>query len=483
MTHKASLVLCHLLTFILCLNVQAHEQELNLTETDSVLVVKGDANMIDGPHGPPLTFQEQTLTGSYGSVKIFQDGTYDYVSNAAHDVLAEGAKYSEVFAFTTLDNVEWKLTVNITGTNDAPAISKLHYVLNATLNSNLDRASGILRIADVEADQSYFVEQVATENSYGLFSLKPNGAWEYTSKASHETLLVGQSISDSFTITAADGTQSGVSITIRGSKNPDATVVDGKSFYEVPDTESLTLRREVFKDGPNFTESDGWNHHRATVETLFKLEAGKRYSFRAQGISLSDPIIELAGPIAENTTYSVASQPEYGTVTVDQHTGSWLYTINQGVTQSRDNGGFELALTSDEDVAVPANSTLTSKKRTKVGTEASPSEYELKLVGKTVTFKGSADGTLTGNGVWGAGFDADMSFQLKLDLPPGEVPYAIYDSGYPRLYIYVEEDGTSTIDQIVSAIGALDFFFDVKATTLLDSGSVGLAGKLLQEGM
>ena len=108
-----------------------------------------------------------------------------------------------------------------------------------------------------------------------------------------------------------------------------------------------------------------------------------------------------------------------------------------------------MALTSDEDVAVPANSTLTSKKRTKVGTEASPSEYELKLVGKTVTFKGSADGTLTGNGVWGAGFDADMSFQLKLDLPPGEVPYAIYDSGYPRLYIYVKEDGTSTIDQIV----------------------------------
>ncbi|MDB4470128.1 DUF5011 domain-containing protein [Akkermansiaceae bacterium] len=482
MNTKNSFVLFYLLISILCFSAQAHEQELNLTETDSILVVKGDANLIGGPHGPPLTFQEQTLTGSYGAVKIFQDGTYDYVSNAAHDVLAEGAKYSEVFAFTTVDDIEWKLTVNITGTNDAPAISKLHYVLNATLNSNLDRASGILRIADVEANQSYFVEQVATENTYGLFSLKPNGAWEYTTKASHEGLLVGESISDSFTITAADGTQADVSITIRGSKNPDATVVDGKSFYVVPDTESLTLRREVFKDGPNFTESDGWNNHRATVETLFKLEAGKRYSFKAQGISLGDAIMELAGPIAENTTYSVASQPEYGTVTVDQHTGSWLYTINQGVTQSRDYGGFELALTSDEVVAVPANSTLSSKKRTKVGTEASPSEYELKLVGKTITFKGSADGTLTGNGVSGAGFDADMSFQLKSDLAAGEAPYAVYDSSYPRLYLYVEEDGTSTIDQIVSAIGALNFFFDVKATTLLESGSVGLAGKAVAGG-
>ncbi|MDA7900674.1 leucine-rich repeat protein, partial [Akkermansiaceae bacterium] len=482
MNTKNSFVLFYLLISILCFSAQAHEQELNLTETDSILVVKGDANLIGGPHGPPLTFQEQTLTGSYGAVKIFQDGTYDYVSNAAHDVLAEGAKYSEVFAFMTVDDIEWKLTVNITGTNDAPAISKLHYVLNATLNSNLDRASGILRIADVEANQSYFVEQVATENTYGLFSLKPNGAWEYTTKASHEGLLVGESISDSFTITAADGTPSNVSITVKGSKNPEATVVNGKSHYVVPETGSLTLRREVFKDGPNFTESDGWNNHRATVETLFKLEAGKRYSFKAQGISLGDAIMELAGPIAENTTYSVASQPEYGTVTVDQHTGSWLYTINQGVTQSRDYGGFELALTSDEVVAVPANSTLSSKKRTKVGTEASPSEYELKLVGKTITFKGSADGTLTGNGVSGAGFDADMSFQLKSDLAAGEAPYAVYDSSYPRLYLYVEEDGTSTIDQIVSAIGALNFFFDVKATTLLESGSVGLAGKAVAGG-
>jgi len=303
MKNKNGLALCYLLISALCFNAQALEQEFNLIETDSVLVVTGNVNSgLD----TPLDFQEQILTGSYGSVKIFQNGQYDYVSYTAHDVLAEGATYSEVFAFTALDTTEWNLTVNITGTNDAPAVSKLHYVLNATQSSNLDRASGILRIADIEAGQSYFVEQVESDNTYGLFSLKSNGAWEYTTKASHETLLVGESISDALTITAADGTQSTASVTIRGSKNPDATVVDGKSFYMVPDTGSLKLRREVFKDGPNFTESDGWNNHRATVETLFKLEAGKRYSFKAQGISLGDaiqlrkmPPIQL--PLSRNT--------------------------------------------------------------------------------------------------------------------------------------------------------------------------------------
>ena len=152
MRNTTTLVLSHLLISVLCCNAQGLEQELNLYETDSVLVFEGDVN-----HGldTALAFQEETVTGSYGSVTIFQNGRYDYVSNAAHDVLAEGAKYSEEFAFTAADSTGWKLTVNITGTNDASVISKLHYVLNATQNSNLDRASGILRIADFEAGQSY----------------------------------------------------------------------------------------------------------------------------------------------------------------------------------------------------------------------------------------------------------------------------------------------------------------------------------------
>ena len=224
MINKKRLVLCSFMVSVLCFNAGALSQELNLTETDSVLVINGDAN---SGLSTPLAFEEKTLTGSYGSVKIFQDGTYDYVSNAAHDVLIEGAKYSEVFTFTALDSSNWSLTVNITGTNDTPAISKLHYVLDATQNSNLDRANGMLRIADRDTGQSYFVEQVETDNTYGLFSLTSNGVWNYTTKASHESLLVGKSVSDSFTITAADGSQASVSFTIRGSKNIDATVVAG----------------------------------------------------------------------------------------------------------------------------------------------------------------------------------------------------------------------------------------------------------------
>ena len=130
MINKNKLVLCNLIISVLYFNAEVFSQELNLTETDSVLVINGDAN---SGLSTPLTYEEKTLTGSYGSVKIFKDGTYDYVSNATHDVLIEGAKYSEVFTFTSLDSSNWSLTVNINGSNDTPAISKLHYVLNLSL--------------------------------------------------------------------------------------------------------------------------------------------------------------------------------------------------------------------------------------------------------------------------------------------------------------------------------------------------------------
>ena len=142
--HKNSLVLCNLIVSVLCFNAEVYSQqlpELNLTESDSVLTYTGDAN---AGMSTSVTFKEQTLTGSYGSVKIYPNGTFDYVASAIHDSLASGSKYSEDFVFTANDDSTLSLTVVINGENDVPAISKLNYVIDASANTNLERASGFL---------------------------------------------------------------------------------------------------------------------------------------------------------------------------------------------------------------------------------------------------------------------------------------------------------------------------------------------------
>ena len=69
-----------------------------------------------------------TVTGTYGSVTIHSDGSYSYTLNdsagSAADHLAQGEHVTDVFNYTTTDEhgatSTSTLTINITGTNDAP---------------------------------------------------------------------------------------------------------------------------------------------------------------------------------------------------------------------------------------------------------------------------------------------------------------------------------------------------------------------------
>ena len=70
----------------------------------------------------------------------------------------------------------------------------------------------------------------ATDHGYGTFQMTAAGTWTYTldnSNAAVQALNVGGHLTDTFTVTTADGTQQIVTITIDGSN--DAAVISGTS--------------------------------------------------------------------------------------------------------------------------------------------------------------------------------------------------------------------------------------------------------------
>ena len=70
----------------------------------------------------------------------------------------------------------------------------------------------------------------ATDHGYGTFQMTAGGVWTYTldnSNAAVQALNVGGHLTDTFTVTTADGTQQIVTITIDGSN--DAAVISGTS--------------------------------------------------------------------------------------------------------------------------------------------------------------------------------------------------------------------------------------------------------------
>ena len=89
--------------------------------------------------------------GKYGTLTIDEHGNYKYTLTS--DALGEGDKYTETFTATVDDGNGGKatqtITVNLTGTNDAPVITESH-------TDNGTTGSFIFTDADVKADGSFY---------------------------------------------------------------------------------------------------------------------------------------------------------------------------------------------------------------------------------------------------------------------------------------------------------------------------------------
>ena len=501
---------------------------LNLNES-SDLNANGDALKKEGNYQDtfpnlvlPYTKKETTADYSsgnqslYGNLELFNDGKFKYNSKsntvngveltATHDDLPAGALREEIFSFTSDNGFEFQILVSIIGTNDSAVISKLDYVIEAATSAQIEKANGFLRVKDKDTNEAKFTSQ-QTVGDYGTFTLTADGAWNYSStQSNHHLMSLGSSVKDNFTVSALDGTTRDISISITGSKNPSPTTTDDGygndiSYYEVPSEGQLTLREEITIDGPYFTPFNGWTQNGATHQQIFRLEKGKRYSFKMEGITLADPELHILGPLdIANKRYSVLQQPNLGTVTINKHTGSWVYSANDDKPSQNDNSTIQFTVDSDTPVLVPADTLLSGSnaKRTKEGTENTAAEYLIKINGHSITFKSSDDGKATGNGLSNSELDTDMSFEIVEDVDPGGTPYAKYDVSYPRLYIHVESDGTSTTAQVATAINnatnmdgeaisedsngeTIDVFFDANAKKVLEIDGVNLTSNRLNK--
>ncbi|MFM9940452.1 MAG: VCBS domain-containing protein [Hyphomicrobiaceae bacterium] len=140
--------------------------------------------------------------------------------------MADGDTATETFTVTIDDGeggtVDQVVSVTITGTNDAAVLSSAVVALDET-NAALT-TGGTLTNSDVDNDDT-FVAQVGTAGANGTFSIDTAGVWSYTANSAFDSLNVGDSVSDTFTVAAADGTTTTVQVTINGTN--DAATISG----------------------------------------------------------------------------------------------------------------------------------------------------------------------------------------------------------------------------------------------------------------
>lgn len=165
--------------------------------------------------------------GKYGTLTSDEHGNYKYTLTS--DALGEGDKYTETFTATVDDGNGGKatqtITVNLTGTNDAPVITELH-------TDNGTTGSFIFTDADVKADGSFYdthsfaisvdgkahgvtldstgTHGTVTIDGLGTFELMQGdgGNWHYTFTASPEAIAgaaLGSLVTHDFQIIVNDG--------------------------------------------------------------------------------------------------------------------------------------------------------------------------------------------------------------------------------------------------------------------------------------
>ena len=209
----------------------------SLTDNDTLSISDDDTDE-DKFDTTSVSFKSTTLGGdkALGSLSITEGGTWTYTvanNTTAVQALGAGATIKEVFTVSSLDgSASHDITVVITGVNDVATISGSD---SGSVTEDVDLStSGSLTINDADSGEASFVAQ-SSSGSYGSFNINTGGGWNYSlsnNLASVQALGVGETLSDSFTVNASDGSPHSVTITIHGTNDAPVTSASSAAATE-----------------------------------------------------------------------------------------------------------------------------------------------------------------------------------------------------------------------------------------------------------
>jgi len=130
----------------------------------------------------------------------------------------------------SVDGTASSVTVTINGTNDAAVISSANVTLAET--DAVLSTGGTLTSTDVDNPDDTFVAQTNVAGANGTFNLAADGTWTYVANSAFDSLNVGDSLTDTFTVQSIDGTTSSVTVTINGTDDASVLAADSVTIAE-----------------------------------------------------------------------------------------------------------------------------------------------------------------------------------------------------------------------------------------------------------
>ncbi|MGI9280292.1 MAG: retention module-containing protein, partial [Endozoicomonas sp.] len=159
------------------------------------------------------------------------------IDTTAYQYLGEGVTETLSYVFNITDGNGGSspqfATITLTGTNDSAVIGGVDMGLVTEDHTATLTASGDLTVTDADDNEAEFQADTLSGN-HGQLSIDSDGSWVYSADNSQSTIQAlghGDSLTDSFTVQTADGTEHTVTATIHGTNDAPVVTAGGNLAY------------------------------------------------------------------------------------------------------------------------------------------------------------------------------------------------------------------------------------------------------------
>ncbi|WP_454668566.1 VCBS domain-containing protein [Achromobacter kerstersii] len=276
--------------------------------------------------------------GTYGSFSVDGSGNWTYNldnANKAVQGLKSGETFTETFTVTVNDGnggiVDKQVTVTINGTDDGaiinpaqPGDDKGSVTEDVTLTTG-----GKLEVTDPDAGQAVFQTQTNAAGQHGTFSIDANGKWTYTltnNDPAVQGLGAGKTLTETFTVTTADGTTGQVVVTIVGTN--DIPTISGAATGAVTEDVATTINGQLKAIDVDMTDTHTWSVNNDGKGTYgnFSVDATGKWTYNLDNTSTKVQALAAGQQVTDTITVTVN----------DGHGGTAQQVITITVTGSND---------------------------------------------------------------------------------------------------------------------------------------------------
>ena len=136
----------------------------DLTETNSAAAISSSGTLTISDVDSAATFVAQAGTvGLYGTFAINAAGAWTYTASSAHNEFPAGTTYTDTFSVASSDGTLTSVTINIAGSNDAPAANA------QSLGTDKDTAVAVM-LSGSDVDSNSLTFAVLSGPAHGTLS-------------------------------------------------------------------------------------------------------------------------------------------------------------------------------------------------------------------------------------------------------------------------------------------------------------------------